>query len=318
MFHNETHFSKKFWCANLGMHANYAVVFAKLIVKGKNEGTHAFVIKIRDEKHQALPGITLEDLGHKIGLNGIDNGTILFNNHRVSKDALLDKFSQIDDEGNYQCGIKSLNQRFFKVIERLLPGRLFVASIIIGAIKHLCLIGVTFSRYRYGVSETGHTQIPIGNYQLQRNQIVPVVSKTLALLFFHQYCKELFVNDFKNPEQSNYCNIDKVFITEHGTEASVIVRERCGGNAMLTANNIGDILTTSIGASTGEGDNQVLIIKIAKDSLKLIGTGVTSLPLSNISKITSLDQLKDLSVLLGLFQKRYSFDNVDKPQPSKT
>jgi hypothetical protein len=34
--HNETQFSKKFWAANLGMHANYAVVFAKLIVKNKN------------------------------------------------------------------------------------------------------------------------------------------------------------------------------------------------------------------------------------------------------------------------------------------
>lgn len=30
------------------MHANYAVVFAKLIVKNKEQGTHAFIIKIRD------------------------------------------------------------------------------------------------------------------------------------------------------------------------------------------------------------------------------------------------------------------------------
>ena len=113
----------------------------------------------------------------------------MFNNHRVSKDALLDKISTIDENGNYHCAVKSINQRFFKVIERLLSGRLFVASIISGVLKNLCLIGVTFSRYRYGVSETGHTQIPIGNYQLQRNAIVPVVSKSLTLLFFHHYCK---------------------------------------------------------------------------------------------------------------------------------
>lgn len=113
----------------------------------------------------------------------------MFNNYRVSKDTLLDKISSIDDNGNYQCAIKSTNQRFFKVIERLLSGRLFVASILSGVLKSTILAGVTFSRYRYGVSETGQTQIPIGNYQLQRNSVIPVVSKALSLFFFHHYCK---------------------------------------------------------------------------------------------------------------------------------
>lgn len=73
---------------------------------------------------------------------------------------------------------------------------------------------------------------------------------------------------------------------------------------MFSVNGLGDHLCTSIASSTGEGDNKVLVIKIAKDSLKLIGSGQLSIPLSKISKITSLDQLKDLQILLGLFQKR--------------
>lgn len=93
-------------------------------------------------------------------------------------------------------------------------------------------------------------------------------------------------------------------MTEYATEAAIIIRERCGGQGMFSVNMIGDYLTTAIGASTGEGDNKVLIIKIAKDALKLIGTGKLALPLSKISKLTSLEQLKDLQVLLGLFQKR--------------
>lgn len=94
----------------------------------------------------------LEDLGHKIGLNGIDNGTLGFKNHRVSKDALLNKYGDIDDEGNYSSPFKSKNQRFFQAIERLLPGRIAIASIVCTSLKNLMLNGVTFSRYRYGVS----------------------------------------------------------------------------------------------------------------------------------------------------------------------
>lgn len=87
-----------------------------------------------------------------MGLNGIDNGTICFNNHRVGKDSLLNKIGDIDEQGNYSSPIKSNSQRFFKVIDRLLAGRLYIASIVSGLLKNMSIIGVTFSRYRYGVS----------------------------------------------------------------------------------------------------------------------------------------------------------------------
>lgn len=296
----------------MGIHANYAVVFARLIVKGKNEGTHAFVIRIRDENHKPIPGILLEDLGHKLCLNAIDNGTIMFTNHRVSKNALLNRIADIDEQGNYNCPIKSIGQRFFKVIDRLISGRLFIASGMVGDIRHLCQIAVTFSRYRYGVSETGVTQVPIGNYQLQRNDIIPIVSKSIALLFYHHHCKDVFLNDNENAELGNLCNFDKIYMTEHLTEASLVIRERCGGQGVLSINNLGECLAIGMAASTGEGDNKVLIVKVAKDCLKLIGEKKLALPVSKISKVTSLEQLQNLDVLLGLLQKRYLINNLDK------
>ena len=47
--HSPSLLSQKFWITNGACHANYAIVFAKTIVKGKNEGIHAFVVQIRDE-----------------------------------------------------------------------------------------------------------------------------------------------------------------------------------------------------------------------------------------------------------------------------
>lgn len=42
-----------------------------------------------------MPGVIVGDCGSKIGLNGIDNGFLIFKNYRVPYDALLDRFSQI-------------------------------------------------------------------------------------------------------------------------------------------------------------------------------------------------------------------------------
>ena len=69
------------------------VVFANLIVKGVNYGIHVFLIKVRDDKGKILPGINIGDCGHKMGMNGIDNGWAIFRHVKIPYDNLLDKFS---------------------------------------------------------------------------------------------------------------------------------------------------------------------------------------------------------------------------------
>ena len=45
--------------------------------------------------------VWLEDLGHKLGLNGVDNARIKFTNLRVPREALLNKYSDVDPQGNF-------------------------------------------------------------------------------------------------------------------------------------------------------------------------------------------------------------------------
>jgi acyl-CoA oxidase len=51
--------------------------------------------------------VLVGDCGHKSGLNGVDNGFILFENYRIPKDYLLDKLSCIDEKGEFVSAIKS-------------------------------------------------------------------------------------------------------------------------------------------------------------------------------------------------------------------
>ena len=103
----------KFWIGNLGKTAHMGVVFAQLITKGKKMGVHAFVVPLRDRKtHLPYPGITIGDCGAKVGMHGIDNGWVIFQDYRVGKIALLDKVCQIESDGTYSSSIKDKNKRF--------------------------------------------------------------------------------------------------------------------------------------------------------------------------------------------------------------
>jgi len=117
----------KFWIGNLGKTAQMAVVFAQLITKGKNQGVHAFVVPVRDRRtHLPLPGITIGDCGEKLGMAGVDNGFMIFNNYRVPKDALLDKISQVADDGTYTSSIAKKSKRFAFMMSTLCGGRFSV------------------------------------------------------------------------------------------------------------------------------------------------------------------------------------------------
>ena len=73
------------------VHAKHVVVMAQLIVKGKNEGIHAILVRMRDNDLKTIPGVTIEDMGYKMGLNGVDNAKLSFDNVRVPRTALLNR-----------------------------------------------------------------------------------------------------------------------------------------------------------------------------------------------------------------------------------
>ena len=60
----------------MGNIATHASVYAQLYTPdGKCHGLHVFVVPIRDPVTlQPYPGITIGDMGEKIGLNSIANG----------------------------------------------------------------------------------------------------------------------------------------------------------------------------------------------------------------------------------------------------
>ena len=48
-----------------------------------------------------LPNVLVEDMGHKMGLNGVDNAKLTFNNVRIPRENLLNKYSDVTEEGKF-------------------------------------------------------------------------------------------------------------------------------------------------------------------------------------------------------------------------
>ena len=114
-----------------------------------------------------MPGVTITDMGMKMGVNGVDNGALQFDKVRVPRENLMNRYCDVDEKGNFTSETQHIPSRFFKVTERLLSGRLCIAALCMGATRSSLYIGIKYAMQRLGVGSTGLSDTPIFNYQLQ-------------------------------------------------------------------------------------------------------------------------------------------------------
>mmetsp|Transcript_4484 Transcript_4484/g.6702 ORF Transcript_4484/g.6702 Transcript_4484/m.6702 type:complete len:181 (-) Transcript_4484:720-1262(-) len=176
------------------------------------------------------PGVVITELGVKMGLNGVDNAALKFANVRVPRENMMNKLTDVDDQGRFSSEIKNLNNRFFAVTERLLSGRLCIASMMVGASRACLFIAITYAKQRMAVGPTGESDTPIFNYQLQQNALIPLLARSISLGLLHVKCKNIY-QDPKGWEDEvlSLCCIDKTLSGWNLERVASICRERCGG-----------------------------------------------------------------------------------------
>jgi acyl-CoA oxidase len=274
--------SRKDYIGNAAAHGRLAAVFCQLIVAGEgaaageSRGVHCLLVPIRGEGGKVCDGVRIEDCGPKLGLNGVDNGRIWFDDVRVPRDALLDRYAQVNSEGVYHSPIENPNRRFFTMLGTLIQGRVSISGGSISATKVAQTIAIRHAdrRRQFGPPDSDEEALLL-DYRAHQRRLLPGLAKTYALYFAQQeLIAELdrVFSDDDVPErrrrelETRVAGI-KALASWHAVETIQACRECCGGAGYLTENRFAELRADTDVFTTFEGDNTILLQLVAKSLL---------------------------------------------------
>ncbi|GMA90871.1 hypothetical protein GCM10025869_14000 [Homoserinibacter gongjuensis] len=192
----------KEYLGNAALHGRAATVFAQLIVKGVNYGVHCIYVPIRDANGELLPGVSSHDDGLKGGLNGIDNGRLAFDQVRVPRTNLLNRYGDVDENGVYTSPIESPGRRFFTMLGTLVQGRVSLDGASTLASKLALHIAITYGTQRRQFTAGTHDEEVLLDYQRHQRRLLPRLAQTYAMSFAHEEFLELFDRVFSGEEDT--------------------------------------------------------------------------------------------------------------------
>ncbi|HET6876872.1 MAG TPA: acyl-CoA dehydrogenase [Jatrophihabitans sp.] len=274
--------ARKDYIGNAARDGRMAAVFAQLVTGGESRGVHAFLVPIRDANGDPMPGVTIEDCGLKAGLNGVDNGRLAFDNVRIPRDNLLNRYGDVDRDGTYRTPIENKTKRFFTMLGTLVQGRISVAGGAASATKVALTIAIRYGAARRQFAGPDGAEIPVLDYLVHQRKLLPALATTYALHFaqldlvagLHDTTPDLDAplpdEPVEHPDrrelEARAAGI-KAIATWHATQAIQTCREACGGAGYLAENRLPGLKADTDVFTTFEGDNTVLLQLVAKELL---------------------------------------------------
>ncbi|XP_053381780.1 peroxisomal acyl-coenzyme A oxidase 1-like [Mercenaria mercenaria] len=283
---NITDFAEQFYLKeqliiSVGKTSNHVVLMAQLLSQGKCHGIHAFIVQIRSEKdHTPLPGISVGDIGNKIGYNAMDNGFLRFDNVRIPRRNLLARYSRIEKDGTY---IPAKNPR-------LAYGTMvFVRALIVGgcskSLAQACVITTRYSAVRRQTEiRPGGEEPQVIDYQTQQEKIFPLLAAAYAIFFTGDVMLKEYVRINADMEKGIFDEMAalhglaaglKAYSAEITSNGIDKLRRACGGHGYSHASGLPKIWTYITPACTYEGENTVMYLQCARYLVKQYAQAAT-------------------------------------------
>ncbi|SEO62222.1 acyl-CoA dehydrogenase [Amycolatopsis saalfeldensis] len=263
----------KEYIGNAARDGRLAVVFAQLVTGGESRGVHAFLVPIRDADGTPAPGVTIEDCGRKAGLNGVDNGRLTFDRVRVPREALLNRFGDVAEDGAYSSPIESDGRRFFTMLGTLIRGRVSVGGSAGNATKRALALAIRYGEQRRQFKRPDGDEVVILDYLGHQRKLLPALAKTYALHFAQEELVSKLHDIPSDASEEEQRELEaraaglKAFNTWHATRTIQAAREACGGAGYLSENLLAGLKADTDVFTTFEGDNTVLLQLVAKGLL---------------------------------------------------
>jgi acyl-CoA oxidase len=289
--------ARKDYIGNAARDGRMAVVFAQLVTQGRSHGVHALLVPIRDRDGAPVPGVTIGDCGRKAGLNGVDNGWLMFDHVRVPREALLNGFGDISRDGAYSSSIANETRRFFTMLGTLVRGRISVTGGAVTATLKALTLAIRYGaiRRQFADPATGE-EVVVLDYLVHQRKLLPALATTYALHFAQS---ELVadMHDLQTPgatpDEWRQRDLEtraagiKAVGTWHATATIQTCREACGGAGYLAANLLPQLKADTDVFTTFEGDNTVLMQLVAKTLLSDYGRRIGRLDLAGKARFAA-------------------------------
>ncbi|ODN77299.1 acyl-CoA oxidase [Cryptococcus wingfieldii CBS 7118] len=312
----------KWWIGGAASTATHAAVFAQMIIDGKKHGVKTFVTQLRDTKtFQLLPGITIGDIGKKMGRDGIDNGYIQFTYVRVPRAHMLMKHTQVSREGAVTEPL--LAQLTYGA---LLAGRTTMVTDSSTTAKKALTIAIRYAAVRRQFS-TGKNEVEtqLLDYPIHQRRLIPLVAQAVAIGFTGLRLTKMYEDmtqalDTMDPSDPNLgATLDKLKET-HSTSAGLKAfctwacldtidkcRQSCGGHGYSAYSNFPGMYADFAVQCTWEGDNTILSLQAGRSLVSAWGDAMKGKKL-----VSGVAFLNDRSVLTATSDSSLSLTDIQR------
>lgn len=315
VIHSPTLTSAKYWPGGLGFSCSHAIVMARLLIPTRSSssreqkyadyGPQPFLLRLRSSSppHAPLPGITLGDIGPKMGLNTTDNGFAKFNQVRIPRRHMLMRDARVEKDGTFT---KRKGDGGKAAYGTMIWTRNLIVETVAFQLAMAAVIAIRYSVVReQGVgmgpaallsSSSLQEQEPasrikevaIIHYRTQQYRLFTALSHAFALVFASQalddlYKRHLALSTFppsnapthpRNPlallpSTHLYTALIKALSTTLSSALTEDLRRCCGGHGYSLLSGLPEIVTSVVPTATLEGENVVMWGQGARGLVKI-------------------------------------------------
>ncbi len=319
----------KWWPGALGKSSTHCTLLAQLIADGKELGVKFFIVQIRDENYLPLKGITLGDLGNKMGDDANDTGFMTLENIRIPRTNMLSKYQEFTRDGELVTVTEASPQVLYSsmtftraMIIYLTGDRLCQAATI--AIRYSCVRKQGFKTFDSGISYLSEENAII-DHKIQQYRLFKQLAYAYAIKLIGNWMSEQIeiIEGGQLGQLNNLENLKEVAMASAGLKSLCTqiagdgiedLRKCCGGNGYLLNSGIATMRNDYLILVTAEGDMALLAIVTGKylvQTVEGVIRGKKAKGFVEYLNVLSNSNFNTKSLLPSLAQTNTDFLNFD-------
>ncbi|KAJ1985896.1 fatty-acyl coenzyme A oxidase [Dimargaris cristalligena] len=278
VIHTPTVTATKWWIGGAAHSATHCAVYAQLFVKGVRHGVKTFVVPLRDPRtYNLLPGVTIGDIGKKMGRDGIDNGWIQFSYVRIPRSYMLMKHTKVTRAG--EVIEPPMAQLAYGA---LIMGRVSMVVDSANMSKKALTIAIRYAavRRQFGDSPAA-LETKLLDYPIHQYRLLPLLAQTFALNFTGIEMTKLYQNLMQRIDNASdgagLAETIELLKETHATAAGLKAfgtwncvntieqcRQSLGGHGYSSYTGLSNMYTDFVVQCTWEGDNTILTLQCGR------------------------------------------------------